>query len=144
MPLGLLWLGIYGVHGPICAYCSPCLHAIDDPLADFSHLLLLFLAELSEHEAYLLSFAEVVSDSDSDAGLFLGAYQFCDVGQSVVSSCASVLSESECSERNVEVVRDDDHVLNGYLELVHPVTYSLSAEVHICGWLEQKEFSALE
>ena len=41
-------------------------------------------------------------------------------------------------------IGNDHEVLYRNLQLIHPVTHSLSAEVHVCGWLEQVEFPALE
>ena len=137
-------LGIHGIHGSVYANSSPCLYTVNYSFADSFHFLFFLFAQLAQNESYLLTSAEIVADTYSYACIFLSTDEFGDIGEAVVSSSTSVLSESQGSERNVEVVRDDDDVFYRYLELVHPITYSFAAEVHVCGWLEQKEFPALE
>ena len=57
---------------------------------------------------------------------------------------ASVLSHPECPERNIQVVGDDEQVFKRQFQFVHPVSDSLSAEIHICRWLQEDEFPSFD
>ena len=144
--LVILGLGarIDGVHGPVRAYGSPCLYAIYDPFAYFRHFRILLLAQFAKHVSYLLTASEIISDSDPDPGILLGADELGDVCETIMPSGASVLAQTECAERDVEIVGYDDEALRLYLQLVHPVAHCLAAQIHVCGRLQKRELPAFE
>ena len=76
--------------------------------------------------------SEFVADSDTYACIILSADHLIDIRKTIMSAGTSVLSEAECAERNIQVVRNDEKVLYRNLQFVHPVAYSLAAEVHVC------------
>jgi len=61
-----------------------------------------------------------------------------------VPAVAAFLSHSESSERKVEVIADYKYVLKRKFELVYPISYCISAQIHISRRLEQSDISSLE
>ena len=101
---------IHDVHGPVRSDGRPCLDAFNDSLADVRNLLFFVLVEFTENITDLLAASEFVADADADSCVILSADKLVDVCKPVVSSCASVLAESQCTERYVKVIRDDKEV----------------------------------
>ena len=53
---------------------------------------------------------------------------------------AAAHAHPDRTERQVQVVADDDDPLRRDVHLVHPVTDGVAAEVHVCGRLEEDQF----
>ena len=137
-------LGVDCIHGSVDTDCGPSLYTVDDSLADVGHVQQLVFAEFAKNIIHLLASSEAVADADADSGILLCSDHLVDVGQAVVTARASVLAQTQCSERDIQVVRNHDQILYGNLELVHPVTHCLSAEVHVSGRFQEMELPALE
>ena len=61
-----------------------------------------------------------------------------------MAAVAAPAAETDRPQGEVEVVADDDEILDAQMELVHPVTDGVAAEVHVSGGFEQGELPAFE
>ena len=109
----MLWASIDDIHGPVSADGRPCLYPFDGPFAYVLHLLKLLIAQLAQNIVYLLASAELIADAEAYACILLSPDQLIYVGQTVVSSGASVLPQTDRAERDVEVVGNDQEVSSG-------------------------------
>ena len=103
----------------------------------------LFRRETAEYEIHLAPLLEFVSDSAAQSGKISCPYEFLYVLETVVPSVAPVFPEPEGPEGKVDVIADYHYVLNGNLKFVHPVSYGISAQVHVGGGFQKVEIPAL-
>ena len=140
--LPLRRLGVYDIHRPVRACRGENPDSLDDTFADIRNILFLIVAQFSEDEIYLTSSPEIIADTDTDSGIVLRSEEFADVRKSVMSACTSVFSHPYGPERQVEVIGNHDQVFERQFQFGHPVSDSLSAEIHVGGRLQENEFLA--
>ena len=61
-----------------------------------------------------------------------------------MAAVTAVHSHADGSEREIDVVADDDEVFQWNVQLGQPVAYGITAEVHVRRWLEQVEGTPLD
>ena len=111
-----------------------------DALVHGGHLL---VSETSENEIYLSAAGEVVADAETQAGVLLRAEDGGDMAETVVASLAAAGFHTQRTERQGEVIGDDEELVDGDFLLVKPVTHGITAEIHIGGGLEEEELLVL-
>ena len=104
---------------------------------------LLLVGPFAEHEVALCSASEVVAYTEANSGVVLRAEYGLYVAQAVVPAVATLLADTDSTERKVEVVHQDEHVLHGDFLLLQPIAHGVAAEVHIGAWLEQDHLRIL-
>ena len=90
----------------------------------------------------LMALAEVVAYSKAQAGVVGCSQRACDVLEAVVAAVAALSLETQGSHGQCKVVHDYEYIFQGDFLLLHPVTYCIAAQVHICRWLEQYELAS--
>ena len=59
-----------------------------------------------------------------------------------MAAVTSLSLETERANGQCKIVNDDQHVFQRYLLLLHPITYGIAAQVHVCRRFQQDEFAA--
>ena len=86
---------------------------MDGPLAYLRHIFLFFFGKSPQHIIDLGTVGEVVSDSDTDAGIVPGPESFFDMAQSVVTTVAPALTHTQSTEWQVDVIAYDKQPVDG-------------------------------
>ena len=94
---------------------------------------------MPQYVVHLVSAREVAADAEADAAVLLRAEQFGDVLQSVMPAGAPLRAHPEGSERQGDVIDDDQQILTRNLLRVEPVADGLARKVHVGRGLEQHQ-----
>ena len=89
-------------------------------MADLGHTGLVFRAEFPQYEIYLPSPAEVITYADPDTGIILRTEHLSNVCQSVMSTGTASLPQTQSTERQIQIVRNDYKVFYGDFRFVQP------------------------
>ena len=99
---------------------------------------------LTQHEIYLTAAREVIAQTETQTTEHIGTQFFNDVGQAVVAAVSTLLAEAQRTQRQSDVIVDNQKILNWNLLLLQPVFYRLAAEIHVGRRLDDKQSLALE
>ena len=105
--------------------------------------LFLFVRPFAEHEVDLRSARVLVSYTKAYACVVLCAENGLDVTESVMPAVGALFADPDRTERQVEVIHENEHVLDGDFLGLQPIAYGVTAEVHVGGRFKQYEFGIL-
>ena len=77
------------------------------------------------------SFREIVADSDPDPGPIRTFKAVFYVFETVVTAVAPTFPHPDRTERQIDVVADNDEVLKGKFQFPHPVPDGIATEIHV-------------
>ena len=140
----IFWLGIEQCHRHLPAGQGPSLDARYDFISYGWKLRQLVEGKMPQDKAYLATFIEIVPDAHAYARVLPGFQKIFDIAESVMAAVTAVHSHADGSEREIDVVADDDEVFQWNVQLGQPVAYGITAEVHVRRWLEQVEGTPLD
>lgn len=89
--------------------------------------------------SYAIAF--VTTDTYLDAGEFVGSEPCDDRLETILPSCASLLSYTHLRELHIEIIDKYEKICFCIdLMIIHHLGYWLSWEIHVCCWFEEDDF----
>src|SRR5450759_193871 len=110
---------------------------IDHYQSSLFHKLFFFRIPFTKNKIDLCSFAETVSDADSDPWVLICCQRGAYMCKSVVATVAALRPHSDTAKREGNVVDNYNHIFQGDVFLFEPVTHGISTEIHICGGFQK-------
>ena len=103
------------------------------------------LRKFAENEAYEIIIGRgLFADSDLYSREGIRAKMRNYALKPIMSARTSILAQTQRTERNIKVVRNDKNIFNRDLQFIHPVSHSLTAEIHIGRRFQKMKLPALE
>ena len=75
--------------------------------------------------------AEIAANTEAQAGIVCGLEQLCDIFQTIMTSIAALCSHSQLAKWQGDIIYDYQQVLLLDLQLLKPISDSLTREIHI-------------
>lgn len=91
---------------------------------------LLLLVPLAQYILALAPTPELITNSKAHSRKSLRSDDLDDAGKTIMATGGSTGAEPDLAKRQREVIRDHQRALADHVIVFHPITHSLSAEVH--------------
>ena len=131
------------VHSDVDTSQAETLDDLSGSFQPFIHGFHVLFGKVDQFIGHLMSFRVIIAVTETQAGLVLCTQDFGNMLQPVVSGIASLAFQTERAEGEGEVIDHNQYILQCDFFLLHPVSYGISAEVHVSGWLEQDQLTSL-
>ena len=105
----------------------------------FGHRLPVLFAPLAQHVIDLMPLREVAAHAEAHPGKILRSQKFGNILQAVMPSGAPLRAQPQRTERQCDIVRNDQQILRGDLFGLHPVADGLARKIHIGRGFEQNQ-----
>ena len=102
----------------------------------------LLVAEFCQHVIYLRSMLKFITYAYTKASIFL-TYKLLDVSKSIMPTIGTIASQAHLAQRQSEVIDDYKEVLCRNILFLKPIANGIAREIHVCGRLEEDDFSTL-
>ena len=129
---------IKSIHGVLEPALDPTCRGLSRLVKSRFHAGLLFRCEMSKHVILRWNFSRRIN-ANSQARPMVATKSARDVGESIVSTIATLATQADCSARKRKVVGDHQHIRRG-VEFVEAncLQRAHAAEIHEGGWFEKK------